>query len=53
VELSGAGQDPKGGSRVGYETTFTLKRSDFGMTNMLDAIGDEVRLIVSIEGIKK
>jgi len=49
----GEGQKPAPmGYRAGYETTFTLKRSDFGMTTMLDAVGDEVKLTVSLEGSK-
>lgn len=38
--------------RVGFETVFTIKRSDFGMTNVPSA-GDEVTLTLSVEGIKK
>ncbi|HZM01014.1 MAG TPA: YceI family protein [Planctomycetota bacterium] len=38
------------GALAGFETTFTIKRSDFGMSNMLDALGDEVRLTVAVEG---
>jgi polyisoprenoid-binding protein YceI len=37
------------GTVAGFETTFTIKRSDFGMTNMLDALSDEVKLMVGIE----
>jgi len=40
-------------NRIGGEATFTIKRSDFGMTNMLDSIGDEVTLMVSIEAVSK
>ena len=40
------------GHRTGLEGTFTVKRSDFGMTKMLDAVGDEVTLTVSIEAVK-
>lgn len=42
------------GVRVGYETTLTIKRSDFGMKMFLDngALGDDVELIVSVEAAK-
>jgi len=40
-------------NRIGGEATFTIKRSDFGMTNMLDSIGDEVTLMVNIEAVSK
>jgi polyisoprenoid-binding protein YceI len=53
VEHTGSGKDPWGGYRTGYETTFTIKRSDFGMTTMLNGVGDEVRITLSIEGIRK
>lgn len=44
---------PKGVVRTGYSTTFTIKRSEFGMDKMLEAIGDEVHVTVSFEGTKK
>jgi polyisoprenoid-binding protein YceI len=51
----GAGKDPWGGERVGFDTSFTVKRSDFGMTTMLDngGVGDEITVFVSIEAVKK
>ncbi len=43
-----------GGVRVGYEAKFTVKRSDFGVgQNMPDILGDDVEVLVSIEGGKK
>ena len=55
IELDhiGSGKDPYGGYRSGFEGTFTIKRSDFGMSFMLEGIGDEVRLIVAIEAVRK
>jgi polyisoprenoid-binding protein YceI len=44
---------PKGVQRTGYSTELTLKRSDFGMDKMLQAIGDPVHIAVSFEGVKK
>ena len=38
--------------RIGFETVFTIKRSDFGMTSVPSA-GDEITLTLSVEGIKK
>ena len=36
---------------VGLEAQFTIKRSEWGMTTMVDrGLGDEVNLIVSVEG---
>ena len=51
--LTGAGDDPYGNYRVGYETTFTVKRSDFGMDFMMGGLSDEVQLTVSVEGIRQ
>jgi polyisoprenoid-binding protein YceI len=35
--------------RMGGEATFTIKRSDYGMTHMLPEIADEVTVMVNIE----
>lgn len=55
VKQVGFAEVPKMGTRVGYETTLKLKRSDFGMKMFLDngALGDEVELIVSVEAGKQ
>lgn len=44
---------PKGVQRTGYSTELSVKRSDFGMDKMLEAIGDEVFISISFEGTKK
>jgi polyisoprenoid-binding protein YceI len=44
---------PKGVMRTGYSTELMLKRSDFGMDKMKEAIGDEVYIAISFEGVKK
>jgi len=44
---------PPGTPRVGFATEFTINRSDYGMTNMLDVVGDEVELMISFEGIEQ
>lgn len=53
LEKSGEGKDPWGNFRQGLEASFTLKRSDFGMTFMADGIGDEVEIFFAVEGIKQ
>lgn len=53
VTKTGEGKDPKGEHRIGFETTFVVKRSEFGMDKMLANIGDEVTVIFSTEGIRK
>lgn len=49
----GAGEDPWGNQRAGFATEFTIQRSDYGMDNMLDQVGDEVELLISFEGIRQ
>jgi polyisoprenoid-binding protein YceI len=44
---------PKGVQRTGYSTEFKIKRSEFAMDKMLEAIGDDVFISVSFEGTKK
>jgi polyisoprenoid-binding protein YceI len=50
VERSGGGKGMRGESLAGIEATFALKRSDFGMKGMQGAVGDDVRVTVSVEG---
>ena len=50
LQKLGSGKTPFGDVRTGVETTFQIKRSDFDMKNMLEAVGDDVVLIVSLEG---
>lgn len=37
----------------GVEGTFTIKRSEFGMTEGIPAVGDEVTLTVSLQAVKE
>ncbi len=53
VTKVGAGKGMKGEDLLGLESTFALKRSDFGMTNMVGPVGDDVTLTVAVEGAKK
>lgn len=43
----------QGEVRSGGETKFTMKRSDYGMSFMQGALGDEVNIVLSLEGIKQ
>jgi polyisoprenoid-binding protein YceI len=53
LERIGTGKGPRGAVISGFETTFTLKRSDFGMKFGVPAIGDEVRITLAAEGIRQ
>lgn len=43
---------PKGTQRIGFVSTFSLLRSDYGMTVEPKALGDEIEIIVGIEAAK-
>ena len=50
---TGSGKDPWGNFRRGFETSFSIKRSDFGMDFMLGGVSDEVGITVSVSGIRQ
>ena len=52
VTKMGAGEDPWKKQRIGFDSQFTIKRSDYGMAFGLPGIGDEVTIIFSTEGVK-
>jgi len=55
VVLAKTGEGPgmaPGSTVAGLEGSFTIKRSDYGMTNMVGPIGDEVTITVAFEGGK-
>jgi polyisoprenoid-binding protein YceI len=51
--VTGIGKGPTG-QKVGFECSFALKRSDYGMKWGIDApkgaLGDEVKMIIALEG---
>lgn len=51
VKRIGSGKDPYGNQRLGVKSEFTLKRSDFGIKFMTGDVGDDVRVILTSEGI--
>jgi polyisoprenoid-binding protein YceI len=53
LTLLGQGAGPRGDQRAGFLTDAKLLRSDYGMTGNIPAIGDEVAITISFEGIKK
>lgn len=52
LEETGAIDSPKMGVRAGFYGQFTVQRSEFGMTNMMDILGDEVQVTFSIEALQ-
>ena len=52
VTKMGAGIGPDKKQRIGFDSQFTIKRSDFGMNFGLPGIGDEVTITFASEGMK-
>ncbi len=52
VEKTGQGKGMTGGDIIGFESTFTIKRSDFGVKGLMGPVGDDVRLTFSTEAGK-
>jgi polyisoprenoid-binding protein YceI len=45
--------EPRGKKLIGFEASFTITRSDFGMDYQVDqgGLGDEVSIIVGLEAV--
>ncbi len=54
-QLTGNGPNPMnpGQQLVGFIGELAIKRSDFGMSNMIGPAGDDVQLTISVEAAKK
>jgi polyisoprenoid-binding protein YceI len=52
LEKTGEGKTQMG-ERIGFGAEFTVKRSDYGITFMPDGLGDEVKVALGIEAVKK
>ena len=53
VEITGRATGRDGESLIGFESIFTIKRSEFGMTYGMGSVSDDIRLTVSIEAKQK
>jgi polyisoprenoid-binding protein YceI len=55
VRMSGGrrAEFPKGVQRTGYSTEIKIRRADFGMDRMIEAVGNDVYISLSFEGTKK
>lgn len=52
VTLTGKGKNPQGKDIIGFETTFTIRRSEFGIRYGLPGLGNEVQVTLSIEAAR-
>lgn len=54
VTYTGKGRNPRGQEIIGFETTFILKRSLFGVNyGLKGGLADEVRVTVAVEAIRQ
>ena len=53
VEITGRAKGKQGESLIGFESIFTIKRSEFGMTYGMGPVSDDIRLTVSVEAVHK
>ncbi len=55
ISAIGAGKDPWGGYRAGYNATTVIKRSEYGMNFMQGegGVGDDISITVKIEAVKQ
>lgn len=52
VTLTGKGKNQQGRDIIGFETTFTIRRSEFGIRYGLPGLGDDVRVTLSVEAAR-
>lgn len=48
----GEGKDPWGGFRTGFDVSFVIKRSEFGINYMPEGLGDEVFVQMGVEATR-
>lgn len=53
VEITGRAKGKDGESLIGFESTFTIKRSEFGMTYGMQSVSDDIQITVSVEAVHK
>lgn len=53
AELVGCAEGREGEKRCGFDARLTINRSDFGMGLMVGPVGEEVSLMIGIEGIRE
>lgn len=53
LQKLGEGDGPFGNYRCGFLCQTSIRRSDYGMTNMIPNIGDEVAITICFEGLRQ
>jgi polyisoprenoid-binding protein YceI len=49
----GEGKDPWGNFRKGYDIVFSIAREDYGVSYMKGGLGADVKIYISVEGVRK
>ena len=49
----GVGKGPRGKTRAGFFSKFSVKRSDFGIKTLPTVIGDQIAITLSFEAVLK
>jgi polyisoprenoid-binding protein YceI len=44
---------PKGMSRIGFDATFSIKRSEFDLKASLDSLSDEIPISIGVQAVKQ
>lgn len=52
IEMTGEGESPFKDTRAGFEATFNIQRSDYGVKAYIPTISDDVRIVVALECVK-
>lgn len=52
LEKTGASNTPRFGNRVGFETTFTINRLDYGVKYMPEGLGTDVRITAAFAAVE-
>ena len=53
AKITGRAKGKDGESLIGFESTFTIKRSEFGMTYGMQSVSDDIQITVSVEAVHK
>ncbi len=53
AKITGRAKGKDGESLIGFESTFTIKRSEFGMTYGMASVSDDIQITVSVEAVHK
>ena len=53
AKITGRAKGKDGESLIGFESTFTIKRSEFGMTYGMGSVSDDIQITVSVEAVHK